>query len=131
MTLLEDKLRAYTKPSSEYEQERQERAERMVRQGVGRWLDRRYDLGTYDIRYVVKGSYANNTNVRQDSDVDVAVLRTDFHYFDASGLRLEDRHAGSGATYPLEGAAFRHSLGTNLKAQFGSNCDNTGKTAIQ
>lgn len=131
MTALEDKLRLYTKPSSDYEQDRQDRAERMVRQSVASWLANRSDLSSADIRYVVKGSYANNTNVRQDCDVDIAVLRTDFHYFDASDLRLEDRHSGSGVDYPLEGIAFRNNLATSLKSQFGANCDTTGKTAIE
>lgn len=131
MTTLEDKLRIYTKPSSDYEQDRQDRAERMVKQSVANWLDGRDDLTSSNIRYVVKGSYANNTNVRQDSDVDIAVLRTDFHYFDVSDLSLNDRHAGSGVDYPLEGIAFRSSLATSLKAQFGYNCDTTGKTAIE
>jgi len=131
MTALEDKLRLYTKPSSDYEQDRQDRAERMVRQGVAIWLDGRNDLASYDIRYVVKGSYANNTNVRQDSDVDIAVLRTDFHYFDASDVRPEDRHTGSGVDYPLEGIAFRNSLAASLKSQFGASSDTTGKTAIE
>lgn len=131
MTALEDKLRLYTKPSSDYEQQRQDSAERMVRRSVGKWLAGRYDLSSSDIRYVVKGSYANNTNVRQDSDVDIAVLRTDFHYFDTSDLYEYDRHSGNGVTYPLEGIAFRNSLASSLYAQFGQNCDTSGKTAIE
>lgn len=129
MTALEDKLKRYTQPSSEYEQEKQERAERMVRHAVDKWLENQNTA--VRIKYVPKGSYTNNTNVRQDSDVDIAVVRTDFYYFDASELRLDDRESGSGSTYPLENLAFRNSLANSIKNRFGDNCDITGSTAIE
>ncbi|WP_280447119.1 nucleotidyltransferase [Nocardia brasiliensis] len=128
MTALEEKLGRYCQPSSENEQDKQERAERMVRSAVGTWA---MDYPDVKISYVQKGSYANNTNVRQDSDVDIAVVRTDFHYFDASNLREADTKTGSGATYPLEGIAFRNSMAQDLKARFGTGCDITGSTAIE
>lgn len=128
---MEAKLRAYTKPSSDHEQERQARAERIVKQGVGKWLDSRSDLYSSDVRYVVKGSYANNTNVRQDSDVDIAVVRTDCFYYDDGELLYADRLKASGSSFPLVGIAYRDSLGVDLKRQFSVNCDDTGKTAIE
>lgn len=128
MTALEDKLKRYCKPSSDAEQEKQERAERMVRHAVDKWAE---DFSDIRYKYVSKGSYANNTNVRQDSDVDVAVVRTDFHYFDSSELRQQDQHTGSGDTYPLEHIMFRNSLAESLKSRFGVDCDITGSTAIE
>jgi hypothetical protein len=128
MTALEDKLNRYRQPSSENEQAKQERAERMVRQAVDKWSQ---DYANISIKHVPKGSYTNNTNVRQDSDVDIAVVRTDYHYFDVSALRPEDRHSGSGTSYPLEGLQFRNSLAQSLKSRFGANCDTTGSTAIE
>ncbi|MBF6259886.1 nucleotidyltransferase [Nocardia farcinica] len=128
MSELEEKLRRYCQPSSDNEQDKQERAERMVRQAVDAWAAGHDDLS---IKYVPKGSYANNTNVRQDSDVDIAVVRTDFYYFDASELLPSDKMSGSGVAYPLEGIAFRNSLAQNLKSRFGSVCDTTGSTAIE
>lgn len=128
MTALEDKLNRYRQPSSDHEQDKQERAERMVKQAVGRWAE---DFDGIRIKYVPKGSYTNNTNVRQDSDVDIAVVRTDFHYFDSSELNAADKKTGSGHTYPLEGIQFRNSLAQFLKSKFGADCDTTGSTAIE
>ncbi|MBF4996656.1 nucleotidyltransferase [Nocardia sp. BSTN01] len=128
MTALEDKLGRYCQPSSDHEQAKQDRAERMVRNAVEIW---KVDHEDVRISYVPKGSYANNTNVRQDSDVDIAVVRTDFYYFDTSELRESDKQTGSGQTFPLEGVAFRNSLAQSLKVRFGSDCDTTGSTAIE
>ncbi|MDB5166981.1 MAG: hypothetical protein JWN26_126 [Candidatus Saccharibacteria bacterium] len=125
----ESKLNRYRQPSSSTEQEKQATADRLVKQAVDAWLEDAPD--GVRIKYVPKGSYTNNTNVRQDSDVDIAVVRTDFHYFDADDLNLDHRPVGSPTTYPLEGILFRNSLASSIKAHFGDNCDTTGSTAIQ
>jgi len=128
MSALEDKLNQYRRPSSDAEQDKQERAERMVRQAVNKWAE---DFDDIEFKYVPKGSYTNNTNVRQDSDVDIAVVRTDFYYFDSSDLGQDDQLSGSGVTYTLEGILLRNSLAQNLKSRFGADCDTTGSTAIE
>lgn len=129
MTNLEDKLVRYSKPSSDNERDKQDRAERMVRDAIGRWAA---DLGL-GVSYVPKGSYANNTNVKLDSDVDIAVVHGNgLYYYDDKGLREEDRSSRTGATQPLfKGAAFRSELERVLRAKFGSACDATGKTAVE
>jgi hypothetical protein len=65
----EQKLSQWIKPSSEDEQTQQDRALRMVNDAM-----RCHDAfrGVSFIVYA-KGSYANNTNVRRDSDVDIVV----------------------------------------------------------
>src|SRR5690606_36441063 len=106
MTALEEKLGRYCLPSSDNEQDKQERAERMVRSAVDAWADNQDDIR---ISYVAKGSYANDTNVRQDSDVDIAVVRTDCYYSDTSGMSSSDVSAsGGGKVPPLTGIAFRN-----------------------
>src|SRR4051794_20755929 len=74
---LEEKLAGWRGPSSQTEQEKQERAERMVRQAVS--AHPAFD--GYTMKVYAKGSYANNTNVRSDSDVDIAVRCTDVCYW--------------------------------------------------
>jgi len=90
MTALEDKLTQYTAPSSDTEQDKQNRAEHMVRKAVEGWsgFD---DIG---IRLLPKGSYKNNTNVRVDSDVDIAVIHKGFNYFNDDALRQVTRSCG-------------------------------------
>jgi hypothetical protein len=66
---LEQTLSGWTGPSSETEQDKQDRTERMIREAIaGHNAFSGYSFSAYS-----KGSYANNTNVRTDSDVDVAV----------------------------------------------------------
>lgn len=60
-----DLLSRWIKPSSEDEHVQQDRAQRMVTDAV-----KRHDtLKTASLHIYTKGSYANNTNVRRDSDV--------------------------------------------------------------
>ena len=75
---LEQTLTNWTGPSSSTEQEKQERTERMIRQAIeahAAFAECR--LSTY-----AKGSYANNTNVRADSDVDIAVECKEAEYWE-------------------------------------------------
>ncbi len=128
MTALEEKFGRYAKPSSEYEKDKQDRAERMVRGAVDKWAS---DEGV-TVWYMPKGSYANNTNVRLDSDVDISAIHGGFHYYDDSALSYNDKMSGSGVTITHFGElSFRRSLGASLKSRFGDACDNTGKTAIE
>jgi tRNA nucleotidyltransferase (CCA-adding enzyme) len=89
VTSLEEKLARYAKPSSNNEKEKQDRAECMVRNAVKQWANEQ----NVSVKYLPKGSYANNTNVRLDSDVEIAVIYKGFHYFDDSTLRPEHRHS--------------------------------------
>src|SRR5262245_17664480 len=127
MTALEDKLNGYKKPSSDNEQAKQDRAERMVRQAIDAWAG----FNHISLRLLPKGSYANNTNVRQDSDVDIAVIHQGFHYFNADALRPTDKPSGGGVSIPhLDGADLRAEPEKCLCAKFGVECDTTGKTAV-
>ena len=74
----EDTLKGWTGPSSDTEQEKQERTERMVRQAI----DARAAFDDCSLNIYTKGSYANNTNVRSDSDVDIAVQCQDLTYWE-------------------------------------------------
>lgn len=62
-------LSQWIKPSSDNEKDQQDRAERMVRQAISAHPA----FSGTSIRIYPKGSYANNTNVRRDSDVDIVV----------------------------------------------------------
>lgn len=66
---LEDTLSGWTGPSSDTEQDKQDRTIRMIREAVQ--SHDAFDDCTLSV--YPKGSYANNTNVRADSDVDVAI----------------------------------------------------------
>lgn len=122
---LEEKLISWTKPSSNTEQEKQERTERMIRKAIS--THSAFDDCKLEI--YAKGSYANNTNVRADSDVDIAVECTEAFYLGKS------ESAPLPITMPYEGIwtpeKLRAELVLALKAQFPNQIDVTGSTAIK
>lgn len=84
------------------------------------------------LSFLPKGSYKNNTNVRADSDVDIAVVHEGFRYFNDSALREGDkivRHPITCKRYA--GAALRDELEKALSSAYGSDCDTSGSTAIE
>lgn len=71
-------LASWSGPSSDSEKDRQDRAERMVKDAIDSWS------AFKGVNYKVysKGSYPNKTNVHSDSDVDVVVEFRECFYFD-------------------------------------------------
>ncbi|WPN27658.1 nucleotidyltransferase [Pseudomonas sp. P5_109] len=122
---LEDQLARWTGPSSDTEQDKQDRTERMIRQAI----DSHEPFNNCSLRIYAKGSYANNTNVRSDSDVDIAVECTEALYWD----EFEKGNHTPGKAY--EGiwtpAKLRAELLSAMEAKFPDQVDSTGSTAIQ
>ena len=122
---LEDKLSGWTGPSSDTEKDKQDRTERMIREAI----NSHEPLNNCSLNVFAKGSYANNTNVRADSDVDIAVKCTDVLYWKES----EKGNHTSGK--PYEGiwtpAKLRAELVSAMKAKFPGQVDTSGSTAIQ
>lgn len=69
MKATDDQLANWTKPAFGNEEEKAEYTERTIRDAV----KAHPLLSDLDVRVFAKGSFKNNTNVRRDSDVDVAV----------------------------------------------------------
>ena len=67
MTISDDQLSSWTKPWFNNEEERAEKTKELVKSAVD------IHLKDLNIRVFAKGSYPNNTNVRKDSDIDIAV----------------------------------------------------------
>ncbi|MDX6154467.1 nucleotidyltransferase [Marinococcus sp. PL1-022] len=76
MDKLENTLRNWSKRSSDSENQKSENATKMIRKAI----DASPKLSSRNIQIIPKGSYHNNTNVRLNSDVDVAVKLTDVFY---------------------------------------------------
>jgi hypothetical protein len=70
----------WIRKSSASENDRMDRADRMVREAISRHPPFQRDLS--DLHVYAKGSYANQTNVRQDSDVDIVVENRRLYYSD-------------------------------------------------
>jgi predicted nucleotidyltransferase len=119
-------LSNWTLPSSDTEIEKQERAERMIRQAI----DAHEAFQNCSLKVYTKGSYANNTNVRSDSDVDIAVECTEALYWDESE---KGNHQTSGNLYQgiWTPAKLRAELILAMKKKFPDQVDISGVTAIQ
>lgn len=121
---LEQTLAGWTGPSSTTEKDKQDRTERMISEAIGA-----YDaFDGYDIRVYAKGSYPNQTNVRADSDVDIAVECCEVVYWEYETPGT----SSSGTPYkgPWTPAKLRAETVSALKAKFGDQVDTSGNTAI-
>ena len=109
------------------EQTKCENAERAVRKA----LDASTKLNTKSLEVFAQGSYANRTNVRQDSDVDICVLYTGGSFFPDYSMSqgLSSLVLGFGAgnyDYP----DFKNDVESALKSYFGSGSVTRGKKAF-
>ncbi len=121
-------LSAWIKPSSENEQVQQDRAERMVAAAISGHSA--FDGFRGSIKVYAKGSYANNTNVRRDSDVDIVVENRDCCYFDYVGNFVHPTGAGTPYTGPWDPGTWRTEVVKALRACFGDEVDASGSVAI-
>lgn len=120
-------LRRWVKPSSDTEQQKQERAVRMVKSAMRSW-PALHQNATYKV--YPKGSYANNTNVRLDSDVDIVVENHNclyYEYRDCAQLPGADGGAYDGQWTP---GAWRREILAALEYSFPDEVDGSGRIAI-
>lgn len=122
---IEDLLKGWTGPSSASEKDKQDRAERMVRDAA----QAHAAFNDCDLTIFAKGSYANNTNVRSDSDVDIAVECSECIYWE------EARDGAHPAGQPYRGEwtpyKLRTELARALQAKFPGQVDTSGSIALR
>ena len=122
---LEEKLAGWTGPSSDTEQEKQERTVRMIREAI----QAHEPFEGCSLSVYAKGSYPNNTNVRQESDVDIAVQCHEAMYWkEAAPGAHPPSVAYSGPWTP---AALRREVTAALEAKFPGQLDTSGSTAVK
>ncbi len=87
MKYTEKQLKAWTTPLSQSEETRAENAIEMIRSAIHDYEE----LNEMNIQVFMQGSYANNTNVWTESDVDVCIMLKDtFHCEYPEGGKDED-----------------------------------------
>ena len=122
---LEDRLRGWTGPSSQTEQEKQARTERMVRDAIRAHPA----FSGQRIAVYAKGSYPNNTNVRTESDVDIAVQCSEVVYWEEATHGIHTRGPSyQGIWTP---ATLRSEVTNALRARFPNQVDASGRVAIK
>jgi hypothetical protein len=110
-----DTFTRWSKPASDTEEKKASRAADMIRGAV------RAHAGLKDRRIDVyaTGSYRNNTNVRLESDIDVAVVCHDSIFYDLpDGMGASTFGITTPAPYPFD--EFRRDLQAALRDQFGA-----------
>lgn len=121
---LETTLAEWTGPSSATEQDKQDRTERMIREAV----DAHSGFNDCSLTVYAKGSYANNTNVRADSDVDIGVQCRDVEYYTVADGATEPSGTPYAGIWTPE--KLRSELVSALVAKFPGQVDTSGSTAI-
>ena len=119
MRYTESQLEGFTRPISESENQRCQNMIRMVKEAIQTYYnetrDNKMSLDNYKI--FLQGSYANNTNVKQNSDVDICVMyKNVFRYHMPDGYSLDGRYSDSTLSY----MELRNSIKQALIKKFGS-----------
>lgn len=120
----EQQLRQWAKPPGKTEQERCDNAASAIRNAIEA-SDKLSDRG---VSILVQGSYRNNTNVRQDSDVDIGVVseNTLLNDYPEGTTRETFGLIPSDYTY----AQFKNDVGEALVAYFGRHAVTRGDKAF-
>ena len=122
------------KPASQAEQDKRDRTEREIGQAL-RKANLPAGMKTY-----AKGSYANNTNVRLDSDVDISVEFTHVFYYDIDSGSLPGATGATVGVQPATGrysatqggpAALKSDVEQALVAEFGRAAVTRGNKSLQ
>ena len=125
MKYTESILQNWTKPLSDTEEQRVENTVNMVRTA----LSTNETLKTMDFDVFAQGSYANNTNVRSDSDVDVCVmLKNPFH------IKIPDNKTASDYGFiiiPYSFPEFRQLVKNAIVNKFGRGSIKDGNKSIK
>lgn len=114
MKFTEETLRSWTYPPSDSEEAKLQNAERLVKETIASAATLQYR----PIKVFCQGSYANDTNIRLDSDIDVNINYTGAFYYDLPyGMTKEQFGLGEPSTYSYE--QFKNDVESALVAKFG------------
>lgn len=121
---LEEQFRKWGKPPGITERNRMGNAEKAIKNAIYAYND----LRSRNIRVFAQGSYRNNTNVRQDSDVDIAVVCQDVFFGDYPNGKTHEDFGNSAADYNY--STFKNEVGKALVDYFGSSAVTRGNKAF-
>ncbi len=120
----EEAFSSWSQPPAKTEQERCENAEKAVRNAISA----SNKLKCKDIKIFTQGSYRNNTNVKQDSDVDIGILCRDTFFFDLPNGTTQGQFGITSATYSYKD--FKNDVQDALISYFGASAVKRGNKAF-
>lgn len=125
MKYSESTLQFWTSPLSTTERQRVENTIKMIRSAV----DANDEFRLLDYEVFIQGSFANNTNVRSDSDVDVCVMLKSTFYSDyPKGKTRDDYGFGVGT---MEFQKYRELVNQALVDKFGARYVTDGNKSLR
>lgn len=89
-------------------------------------LEMRSTYGNRKIKLFIQGSYANNTNVRTESDVDVAIIQEE-EFQTKYRLGITDKDYNF-VTVPIRGQSFKDEVEQCLKNKFSTDVERKNKS---
>lgn len=110
----EEQLSNWTKPPSETEKSKLENAERLVKEAISN--DEKLKKLRYDV--FGQGSYANDTNVRNDSDIDINVRLSSTVFVDARDGKTDKEHGYTDSSYKF--SEYKEDVYNALVQKFGA-----------
>lgn len=117
-------FRSWASPPGKTEQERCENAKRAIHDAIAKSPQ----LSQRNVKVFTQGSYRNDTNVRQDSDVDIGVLYTDTFFYEYFGDYDGSDFIITPSTYHY--AQFKNEVGQALVDYFGAASVKRGNKAF-
>jgi len=120
----ETTFNAWSQPPGQAEQERCANAEQAIKNAI----KSSNILKSRDIRVFTQGSYRNNTNVRKESDVDVAVVCYDVFFSDLPTGKTRENFGIIDGNYDYP--QFKNEVGQALVDYFGSTSVTRGNKAF-
>jgi hypothetical protein len=115
MRVTDDQLSDWTKPAFGNEEQLATNTEQAIRSAV----EKHTILSNMNLRFIPKGSFKNNTNVRRDSDIDIAIVHKDHVATDyVEGATQQD--AGLVPYTGLSKYDFKAAVGEAMCKEFGS-----------
>jgi hypothetical protein len=125
-------LREWVKRPSDYEDSKRNKTEEEIRAALGASSL----LKPIGYKVYAKGSYANNTNVRLDYDVDIAVECTEFYYHDQTGAAADVKKAAVDAKFAAYKGGytrgqFKDDVETALVDYYGRSAITRGNIAMR
>lgn len=131
MAFTDEQLSSWTKPAFDNEEEKASSTEAAIRAAV----KEHPILKLLDIDVFAKGSYKNNTNVRRDSDIDVAVHykgMIQLDYMDGLAFNHTGLASYSGPFREDGIGLFKFAVGQAMRTAFGpANVDGSGNRVFK
>jgi len=120
----ESKFGEWARPPGKTEEERCQNAEKAIRNAIGA----SQKFASRNVSVFSQGSYRNNTNVRQDSDVDIGVLCGTTYLNDYPPGTTREDFGFSASDYLYE--SFKNEVEESLVQYFGRNAVERGNKAF-